>query len=57
MFFKLTAFVVGVYALGLFGLTYVGWVDVDWNAISLWWDGMLATRAGPGREHQDVHHR
>jgi uncharacterized membrane protein (Fun14 family) len=42
MFFKLTAFVVGVYALGLFGLTYVGWVDVDWNAISLWWDGMLA---------------
>lgn len=38
VFFKGTALVVGAIALALFGLQQVGWVTVDWNAMSDWWD-------------------
>ncbi|HPF13213.1 MAG: hypothetical protein H6830_05925 [Planctomycetes bacterium] len=37
-FFKVSALVVGVLALALFGLQKVGWVNVDWTAMSDWWD-------------------
>ncbi len=38
IFFKGTALVVGAIALALFGLQQVGWVSVDWQAMSNWWD-------------------
>ncbi|MEZ5973731.1 MAG: FUN14 domain-containing protein [Planctomycetota bacterium] len=46
-FFKVSALVVGVIAIGVFALQKSGFVDVDWQAMSQHWD----TFAGKLREH------
>ncbi len=40
VFFKISALVVGVVALALFGLQKAGFVDPNWDAMSGWWDSI-----------------
>ena len=39
-FFKISAIVIGLFALGMFALSYAGVLEIDWTRIESWYDSL-----------------